>query len=322
MHWPSFIFGALVGWIVEWLLDIFCWRRRCRRLQSENDTLRSQLDGKDRRIHVLEQHEEELDTLRARVGEVEAKRPGADLDLTVKAPKAKLPNADLNVGGTAQEPEDELPSLGIGAASAGVAGVLETEAPGVNVNASQDNLPGANLDVDVEAPDADLPDVTLPEVDPEAPAVKLPSADLDVDAKAPKADLPDVALPAVDVEAPEVKLPSADMAAGVRAAGAGLDLELGQSAPSQPDDLRIIEGIGPKIAQILNDNGILTFAQLAATSVERLKAILEHAGPRFRLADPTTWPNQARLAAEGAWDELKALQTELNGGRRTSHRRR
>ncbi len=87
--------------------------------------------------------------------------------------------------------------------------------------------------------------------------------------------------------------------------------------PSQPDDLQIIEGIGPKIAGVLQAAGISTFAQLAATDVDRIKQILEQANPNLlRLADPTTWPEQARLAAEGAWQALEKLQGELKGGRR------
>ena len=70
------------------------------------------------------------------------------------------------------------------------------------------------------------------------------------------------------------------------------------------------------------DNGIFTFAQLAATSTNRLWEILREAGPNFQLADPTTWPEQARLAAVGAWDELKTLQDRLDGGRSTFRRRR
>jgi predicted flap endonuclease-1-like 5' DNA nuclease len=84
----------------------------------------------------------------------------------------------------------------------------------------------------------------------------------------------------------------------------------------EPDDLKRIEGIGPKIAGILNAQGIVTFAQLAATDVGRLEQILEEAGPRFQLASPETWPQQASLAAAGDWTALASLQDELAGGRR------
>lgn len=66
------------------------------------------------------------------------------------------------------------------------------------------------------------------------------------------------------------------------------------------DDLKAIDGIGPKIEALLHQAGIRTYAQLAETPVERLREILAQAGPRFRLADPTTWPEQARRLAEKA----------------------
>lgn len=82
------------------------------------------------------------------------------------------------------------------------------------------------------------------------------------------------------------------------------------------EDLTKIEGIGPKIAQILGDGGILNFAQLANSDPENLKNILRAAGPNYAVHNPTTWPEQAKLAVKGAWDELNILQTELKGGRR------
>lgn len=80
------------------------------------------------------------------------------------------------------------------------------------------------------------------------------------------------------------------------------------------DDLRKIEGIGPKIAGILAENGIDSFAALAKASVEKLNEILNEAGGVYAAKKPDTWPQQAALAASGKWDELKALQDELNGG--------
>jgi len=87
-----------------------------------------------------------------------------------------------------------------------------------------------------------------------------------------------------------------------------------EAVPQEPDDLKRVEGIGPKFSQVLNQAGITTFAQLAETGVERLKQVIQEAG--LRLADPSTWPEQARLAAAGDWDGLEALQSELKGGRR------
>ena len=85
------------------------------------------------------------------------------------------------------------------------------------------------------------------------------------------------------------------------------------------DDLRRVEGIGPKIASVLQEAGIRTYAQLAATEVSRIEAILEASDPRLRrLADPGTWPEQAQLAAAGEWEALQNLQAQLKGGRRLS----
>ncbi len=85
--------------------------------------------------------------------------------------------------------------------------------------------------------------------------------------------------------------------------------------PEKYDDLKKIEGIGPKIESLLNQAGIASFATLAKTPVEKLREILRAAGSRFRLADPTTWPRQAQMAAEERWEELQNYQDALNGGR-------
>jgi predicted flap endonuclease-1-like 5' DNA nuclease len=84
---------------------------------------------------------------------------------------------------------------------------------------------------------------------------------------------------------------------------------------AEPEDLTRIEGIGPRIAEILNGVGIQKYAQLAGTPANRLRDILREAGPRFRLADPASWPEQARLAGEGKWEQLQELQDGLNAGR-------
>lgn len=81
------------------------------------------------------------------------------------------------------------------------------------------------------------------------------------------------------------------------------------------DDLTKIEGIGSKIAKLLEAEGIETFAALGKATGKKLKAILEAAGPKFQLHDPASWPKQAKLAAAAKWDELAALQEKLIGGK-------
>ena len=91
----------------------------------------------------------------------------------------------------------------------------------------------------------------------------------------------------------------------------------GHDAPSKEsaDDLTQIEGVGPKISEILKDAGFSTFAALAATDAETIQAVLDDAGSRYRLADPGTWPEQAALAESGDWEGLEDLQGQLSGGR-------
>lgn len=142
------------------------------------------------------------------------------------------------------------------------------------------------------------------------------------------------ALPAEEVAAAAPAVPLAEEvpteaqeeapAAAVTYAGWGATAEAPMSTeevafaapavPPQPDDLTIMEGIGPKIASVLAAAGVTTFAQLAAADVDWLREVMLAAG--LRLADPTTWPEQSRLAAAGDWEGLKALQGQLKGGRR------
>ena len=111
-------------------------------------------------------------------------------------------------------------------------------------------------------------------------------------------------------------------------AGHGHDQPAGDQVPSAHgekvemaeipllDDLSRIEGIGPKIAAILGEQGINTFKELASAEVESLDRLMDEA--RLSFADPGSWPEQARLADLGEWEALDELQSELKGGRRLS----
>ena len=154
------------------------------------------------------------------------------------------------------------------------------------------------LDVDVDMPDVD---VDIPDVDVDMPDVKIDAPVIDKTVELDHAVKPldvDVDMPDVDVAkaTPVVDMPT-------RSGGR--------------DDLTVIEGIGPKIAGLLRQAGINTFAELASASQERLHQILSDAGSRFQMADPTTWPEQSALAAAGKWDTLKTLQDTLQAGKRT-----
>jgi len=81
------------------------------------------------------------------------------------------------------------------------------------------------------------------------------------------------------------------------------------------DDLTKIEGIGPKVAEVLHEAGINSFAKLAESKSQDIKEILEKSGGHFNAQDPTSWPEQSQLAADEKWDELKELQDKLIAGR-------
>lgn len=80
------------------------------------------------------------------------------------------------------------------------------------------------------------------------------------------------------------------------------------------DDLTVIEGIGPKINDLFKQNGLNTFTDVASSNATKMRAILDKGGARFRIANPSTWAKQAKLASTNKWKELKKLQDDLSGG--------
>lgn len=83
---------------------------------------------------------------------------------------------------------------------------------------------------------------------------------------------------------------------------------------AEADDLTKVEGIGPKAAEALVAAGIATYEDLSNGDAEKIKEILTEASSRMAHLDPTSWPKQAKMAAEGNWDELKEWQDNVKGG--------
>ncbi|QZH75584.1 MAG: hypothetical protein JY451_02935 [Erythrobacter sp.] len=98
---------------------------------------------------------------------------------------------------------------------------------------------------------------------------------------------------------------------GVAAATAGADAEAGAAIPAREamhevpqevavsgtDDLSRIKGVGPKLVAILHDQGVTSFAQIAAwddAAIDRIDARLGRFEGRIRRDD---WVEQARLLA-------------------------
>ena len=103
----------------------------------------------------------------------------------------------------------------------------------------------------------------------------------------------------------------AEKAAPKKEAKAEAPKSAAKKSTAKADDLKKIEGIGPKIAETLVEAGIATYADLAKAKPAKISEIIE--GVRGNHV-PDTWPQQAQLAADGKWDELKELQDKLDGG--------
>ena len=135
--------------------------------------------------------------------------------------------------------------------------------------------------------------------------------------KAVKAAAPKVAAPA---PAPKPAAPAAEpMAAAAPAPAAKAAKPAKIALPSgkkiTQDDLKMVEGIGPKIEGLLHAGGIMTWQNLADAPESEVQAILDAAGPRYRMHQPKTWAKQAQMAADGQWAELEKYQDWLDGGR-------
>ncbi|WP_422081788.1 30S ribosomal protein S2 [Ulvibacterium sp.] len=87
-----------------------------------------------------------------------------------------------------------------------------------------------------------------------------------------------------------------------------------EEKPEKGDDLTKIEGIGPKAAEAIVNSGIVSFADLAKAKSDKIKEILTEASSRMAHLDPTSWPKQAKMAADGKWDELKEWQDKVKAG--------
>ena len=153
--------------------------------------------------------------------------------------------------------------------------------------------------------------VETPAVNFAPPVVKVPEAPQTIAPVMTKA-----ATPAKLKAAPKAKAVAKPKAAA-KPKTTSIDIAAAKKAGlaiKNADDLMVIEGIGPKINDLFKNAGLKTFSQVAAASVPQMRKILDDAGPRYRIANPSTWAQQAGLAASNKWTELKKLQDELSAG--------
>jgi hypothetical protein len=107
---------------------------------------------------------------------------------------------------------------------------------------------------------------------------------------------------------------------GGSAAAGGVDVTAARAAGfmvSGPDNLEVIEGVGPKIAHLLRANGVNSFSKLAGMNIDAIRAVLQRGGPQFNLAEPRSWAEQANLAAANRWQDLRELQDRIFDGHKT-----
>ncbi len=81
------------------------------------------------------------------------------------------------------------------------------------------------------------------------------------------------------------------------------------------DDLKVVEGIGPKIEGLFHNFDIKTWKALSEASVAKCQEVLNSGGDRYRIHDPASWPMQAKLAFKGDWKKLAKWQDEHKGGK-------
>jgi len=117
----------------------------------------------------------------------------------------------------------------------------------------------------------------------------------------------------IDVHKSELKRLKADLESCLQAKKA-LALK-SKTEPTHKDDLKVVEGIGPKIEQLLYEVNIYTWDELSKTEVSFIQKVLDKAGPNYKVHNPESWPFQAKLALENKWDELKKWQDEHKAGR-------
>jgi predicted flap endonuclease-1-like 5' DNA nuclease len=353
MHWLSFFIGALLGWLVGWLIDILICRPRRKateaelrakleRANKESAALQAQLSGhKDLQVR-LDGARRETDALRAQLAgmkDVQAQLNGANAENSslkaqlagLAALQGRLTDADRENSSLKVQLAGLAALQGRLADADGEIGSLKAQVAGMA--ALQGRLADADGEIGslkAQVAGTRVLEGRLADASGEIASLKAQLAgmgglqgDLDACHAQAQQDRFEIARLNADLAAARagaaLRGPGAEEAedqTATRTSEVNIGVPAPVAPPAKPDDLTVVEGIGVKISELLAQNDIRTFAQLAAASVERLRAILDSGGLRFRTANPETWAEQASLAHDGKWDALKALQDSLQGGRR------
>ncbi len=297
----TFLLGVWLGWVL-WSK----YRQEAERLRIENVSL-------DSTATTLRQENEDLkkklSTLESEQTSLEGQVQNQNWDLEKLRNQLTIQESDLE---KLQERNRQLESeLGLSLdAEGGTTG---------NTAASTEPLPSAPLE-------EELPDLESVAGNDEGPSTSATQAGNDVGiiidpepGLRPLDELesnPAITPPTPESIVPMPEAPAAEKPATKSTGGKSEAPVIAAVSTGPRDDLKIVEGIGPKIEELLFKADITTYGQLAATSVQQLQDILDAAGSRFAMHDPGTWSAQALLAANGEWDNLKAYQDFLNAGKR------
>jgi len=297
------IVGFIVGLALEWLLEIWYFRRWRKTVRDERtEQLQAAVSAKENRIRDLdgrlERAQVRMNALQGEVAQraqelerIQAERLArlaavvSDTE-TPAAPAVELPTVDFGAVElpTVEAPAVELPTLDAPAVELPTLDAPAVELPKLGVSAVE--LPTVDFGA-VELPTLDAPAVELPTLD--APAVELPKLGVPA-VEMPKVHLGAVALPTRGMEAMDVVATGGGVTNDSNAAASLIETATGD------DPLIEINGIGPRYDQRLRAAGVTTFASLAAMTVDELAAIIR--APSWRKTDYTDWIRQAQVALE------------------------
>lgn len=118
--------------------------------------------------------------------------------------------------------------------------------------------------------------------------------------------------------APIPKAPAPTSSLAATPSGIGFDAAAAKAAFGKrikQDDLKLVEGIGPKIEGLFHNFDIKTWKALSEVSVSKCQEVLNSGGDRYRIHDPSSWPMQAKMAYEGKWKDLAKWQDDHKAGK-------
>jgi len=280
---------ALAGGIVGWLLRSLKCRAEVARARAVTVD-EGELDRLRGRVANLEPLVGERDRLRMELADVRGSSAGA-LGFSAVSEPLNIPdqNTDESTGATPPIDSGAEPAVDSGAQDqgAGIAALADTGIDDSETETTPEPAPAPEPDPE-PAPEPD------PEPAPEPDPEPAPEPDPEPD-------------PAPESE-PEPE-PEATKAVDVSGASAVLGKKI------KLDDLTVVEGIGPKIAELCSGIGLTTWNDLAGADVADLQSMLDAAGSRFQMHKPASWPQQAALLASGKWAEFKELTDALDGGK-------